>query len=208
MPRWWRSKVSCYGASDLPADAAATRDAGQAAWSGSCRLGLPMHVHRYKDVSCWRSPRKRCGPTMLKTDARLREFDFGRWERRRWADIGRAEFDAWLADFAQGRPGGGENVTELMARVAEAWGDWRAGGRDALMGHPRWRDTRRAPVGRWAAVAALGGGLPAEGLAFGAADGAAGRAVAVGQADARLYRQRPSRYAESRTSIPAWRSWW
>ena len=110
----------CYGRTDLPADPAATRRAAET---------LAKQLPRGTVVKT--SPLQRCEllaqslkalrpDLMLETDARLRAFDFGRWERRRWADIGRAEFDAWLADFAQGRPGGGENVTELMARVAEA----------------------------------------------------------------------------------------
>lgn len=159
----------CYGASDLPADAAATRDAAQAL-ARQLPQGLPMHVSPLQRCELLAQSLKALRPDlMLKTDARLREFDFGRWERRRWADIGRAEFDAWLANFAQGRPGGGENVTELMARVAEAWGDWRAGGRDAL-----W--VTHAGVIRAARLLADGrrplrsaADWPAEGLAFGAA---------------------------------------
>lgn len=121
----------CYGASDLPADAAATQAAAQAL-AGQLPRGIAVQV----------SPLQRCEllahalhalrpDLMLKTDPRLREFDFGAWERRRWADIPRAAFDAWLADFAHARPGGGERVTELMARVGQAWDDWRADGRDA-----------------------------------------------------------------------------
>ena len=159
----------CYGRTDLPADPAATRRAAET---------LAKQLPRRTVVKT--SPLQRCEllalslkalrpDLMLETDARLREFDFGRWERRRWADIGRAEFDAWLADFAQGRPGGGENVAELMARVAEAWGDWRARGRDAV-----W--VTHAGVIRAARLLADGrrplrsaADWPAEGLAFGAA---------------------------------------
>jgi alpha-ribazole phosphatase len=51
-------------------------------------------------------------------DARLAEMDFGAWELRSWDDIPRAEIDAWAADLANYRPGGGESVLQVAARVA------------------------------------------------------------------------------------------
>ncbi|MFG6448920.1 histidine phosphatase family protein [Roseateles sp. BYS180W] len=50
----------------------------------------------------------------------LREADFGHWEGRAWADIPRADIDAWVADFAHHRPGGGESVADMLARVHQA----------------------------------------------------------------------------------------
>lgn len=158
----------CYGSSDLPADAGATRAAAQAL-AQRLPVGLAMRV----------SPLRRCGllaqsiealraDLRHETDARLREFDFGAWEQRRWADIGRAEFDTWMADFAHARPGGGDSVAELMARVAMAWDDWRASGHDAV-----W--VTHAGVIRVARLLAAGrrqvcsaSDWPADGLAFGA----------------------------------------
>ena len=49
------------------------------------------------------------------------EMDFGQWEGRRWDDIGAAAIDAWVADFAHYRPGGGESVGQFMQRVAAVW---------------------------------------------------------------------------------------
>jgi alpha-ribazole phosphatase len=57
----------------------------------------------------------------FKTDARLREMGFGYWEGRRWDAIGPAALDAWVADFARHRPGGGESVQAFMRRVAGIW---------------------------------------------------------------------------------------
>ena len=145
----------CYGISDLRADAAASR---AAAASAAPRLppGLRAHV----------SPLQRCEqlaqylrglrPDLaLQTDARLREMDFGAWEGRAWAEIARAEFDAWTTDFAHAAPGGhGEPVCEFMARVGAAWDDWRASGRDAL-----W--VTHAGVMRAALLLARGVRLPA-----------------------------------------------
>lgn len=123
----------CYGASDLRADPDASRAAARAA-AARLPAGLTALV----------SPLQRCEQLaqdlrwlrpdlVLKTDPRLRELDFGAWEGRRWADIARAEFDAWTADFADAPPAaGGEPVRALMARVAAAWDDWHACGADAL----------------------------------------------------------------------------
>lgn len=67
------------------------------------------------------------------TDARLAEMDFGAWEGQLWSAIPRTAFDAWTADFADGRPGGdGESTRRFMQRVGSAFDDWRASGHDAL----------------------------------------------------------------------------
>jgi alpha-ribazole phosphatase len=50
-------------------------------------------------------------------DDRLLELDFGRWEGRAWADIDRAEIDAWAADPFDHAPGGGESVRSMCARL-------------------------------------------------------------------------------------------
>ncbi len=99
----------------------------------------------------------------LATDPRLAEFDFGAWEGRAWADIPRAELDAWAADFRHARPHGGETVAELGARVAAALAEatpgtlWvahagvaraaaavlgHAGGWEMRLGFGRWLDLR------------------------------------------------------------------
>jgi len=123
----------CYGASDLPADAVASRAAAEA-----LAAQLPTGLAAYA------SPLLRCQqlaqglralrPDLrIQDDARLREMDFGAWEGLRWTDIPRAEFDHWLVDFADAPPAGnGETVRALMARVGQAWADWQASGRDAL----------------------------------------------------------------------------
>ena len=69
----------------------------------------------------------------LRVDPRIAEMDFGAWEGCDWRSIQRAEFDAWTGAFADTRPGGhGESTREIMARVGEAFDEWRAGGRDAM----------------------------------------------------------------------------
>ncbi|NWG45917.1 MAG: alpha-ribazole phosphatase [Alphaproteobacteria bacterium] len=71
----------------------------------------------------------------LERDDRLREMDFGRWEGRPWADIPRAELDAWAADFLTARPHGGESVALLAARVAAALADLAGPGPVCVVTH-------------------------------------------------------------------------
>lgn len=143
----------CYGATDVPADPAATlRLAAELAAT------LP---HRVATIS---SPLQRC--TQLaralhsrrpdldwRSDARIAEMDFGHWEGRRWDAIARAEFDCWSADFANYRCGGGESVSQLMDRVSLALQDACGGPGDAL-----W--ITHAGVVRAARLLAAGRGAP------------------------------------------------
>jgi alpha-ribazole phosphatase len=104
----------CYGSSDLPAapdDIQRVHVALLA--SASIPPGTPVYA----------SPLQRCAVLAGRLgahtlDARLAEMDFGAWELRSWDDIPRAEIDAWAADLANYRPGGGESVLQVAARVA------------------------------------------------------------------------------------------
>ncbi len=120
---------TCYGASDVAADAAGTQEAAQ-------RLAhlLPAGVA----VRC--SPLRRCQaladqlrplrPELeIDTTADLAEMDFGNWEGQPWNTIGATAMAAWTDDFAHHHPGGGESVTQLMQRVARAWQATLASGR-------------------------------------------------------------------------------
>lgn len=123
----------CYGALDVPADAAATRLAAQRLAAALPAQALVAH-----------SPLQRCEQLALdlqglrpdltsKPDARLREMDFGRWEGQRWDDLARSDIDAWVAAFASHGPGGGEPLAAVLARVASALHDARTeGGRVGL----------------------------------------------------------------------------
>ena len=61
-------------------------------------------------------------------DDRIREMDFGRWERVPWSAIDRTELDAWAADFFHARPHGGESVAMVLERVGAALADYRRSG--------------------------------------------------------------------------------
>nr|WP_307728054.1 histidine phosphatase family protein [Massilia terrae] len=104
----------CYGATDMPAlDYEIERVHAEL-----IARGLPGALPVFS------SPLRRCAelaqrlqPHGPQLDARLAEMDFGAWEMRAWSDIPRAEVDAWAADLSNYRPGGGENLREVAARV-------------------------------------------------------------------------------------------
>ena len=116
----------CYGSSDLPTAPddvervlAELRSSASIA-SGAARSSAPVVP---PGTPLYSSPLQRCaalahrlGAPVL--DARLAEMDFGAWELRSWDDIAHAEVDAWAADLVHYRPGGGENVLQVAARVA------------------------------------------------------------------------------------------
>ena len=122
----------CYGQSDVPARMDATRRAA-ARLARELPHGATLRVSTLQRCELLAQELRALRPDLaLKPDASLREMDFGAWEGERWSAIPRAEFDAWLADFAHVRPGGGECVAELMARVATAWDAWQRRRRDAV----------------------------------------------------------------------------
>lgn len=111
----------CYGATDVPADAAATHQTAQV-----LALALPPRI-RVRS-----SPLQRCEQLTLnlrelrpdltcEIDARLQEMDFGYWEGQRWSDIAPRELAQWTDNFGTWRCGGKESVHEFMTRVAELW---------------------------------------------------------------------------------------
>ena len=118
----------CYGSTDVIADAALTLQAAEA-----LAKALPPHT------LCRVSPLLRCQqlavvlqqirPDLsimttscikINTDARLAEMDFGYFEGQPWADIPKAEVDAWTANFGMHRFGGHESANEVLQRVAQA----------------------------------------------------------------------------------------
>ena len=121
----------CYGQLDMPADASATLACAQALVD-ILPPGITVAVSLLQRCEQLAQALHALQPDLtVKNDARLQEMNFGAWEGRPWADIARAELQAWTDDFASYRPGGsGESVNAFMARVAAAF--------DAL---PRTADT-------------------------------------------------------------------
>lgn len=116
--------AGCYGASDLPADAAHTRERARqlagvlpegarllsSTLSRARQLADGVREHR-PDLSA------------VREDRRLNEMDFGRWEGRSWDDIGACAVEGWVDDFSHHRCGGGESVADVLVRVQAAWLD-------------------------------------------------------------------------------------
>lgn len=108
----------CYGRSDL-ALAACFETSAAAALAGLPQVGEVISSPLSR---CLRLAERIAGVRRLplRIEPRIVEMDFGSWEGQPWAEIPRAELDAWAADFEGARPHGGESPAMLAARVKEA----------------------------------------------------------------------------------------
>ncbi len=129
---------TCYGMLDMPAESAPTL---------ACARRLAQALPG--DALVWHSPLQRCvqlAQTVQASrpdwqpvpDARLREMDFGAWEGRPWSSLAKTDVDAWTADFAHHRPGGGEPLATMLERVAKALQDTQAAARAAGLADAVW----------------------------------------------------------------------
>jgi alpha-ribazole phosphatase len=110
---------TCYGSSNLNVS------------DEQCdRVSKNLLANLPKDVVLYSSPLRRCsglasrlaigfGNIPVVFDERLAEMHFGRWELRPWSEIPRPEVDAWANNVVTYRPGGGESVLQMAARVRE-----------------------------------------------------------------------------------------
>ena len=103
----------CYGRTDVPLASTFAEEFAAV----HAKLGRRPGV-------VFSSPARRCrqlaetlGASEVRVDVRLQELDFGAWENRRWAEIPRAEVDAWALDFVEAPLPGGESFRALAARV-------------------------------------------------------------------------------------------
>lgn len=120
----------CYGRTDLPAQAADTERVLAALTNQGLLGAMPVYASPLQR-SAVLARQLATAPTF---DARLAEMDFGAWELRHWDDIARDEIDAWSANLLDYRPGSGENVLQVAARVAAFLADiQRAGCAAALV---------------------------------------------------------------------------
>jgi alpha-ribazole phosphatase len=113
----------CYGATDLAADPQATEIAAQALADSLPRAAVLTTSPLQR---CEHLAYTLCGlrPDLsYRTDARLREMNFGQWEGVRWDAIPAAAVSAWTNDFWLHRFGGAESVADVMARVAAVWAE-------------------------------------------------------------------------------------
>jgi len=134
-PRPHGAAGRCVGRTDLALDPRkarrlARRIARFAAREGLPRIVLTSPLRRSVEVGRWLH---RWG-WEHGVDAALNELDFGAWEGLRWDDVPRTEIDAWCAEFASYRPGGGEALVDLLARARA----WSAGTAHVVVGHAGW----------------------------------------------------------------------
>jgi alpha-ribazole phosphatase len=130
----------CIGRTDLAVDPRKVRRLARRIDRFARRNSLVRVVATSPLARCARVGRalRRRGWTHV-INAPLLELDFGAWEGRAWSDIPRAEIDAWVADFAAYRPGGGESLGELLDRAAA----WTGEGVGVVVGHAGWINARR-----------------------------------------------------------------
>lgn len=83
---------------------------------------LPLEI----DV-VYSSPSTRCTQLAAhisknyKTDERLYEVNFGRWEGKTWDTIDQKESGPWMHDFVNVCPPGGESMLQMKKRVMRFW---------------------------------------------------------------------------------------
>jgi alpha-ribazole phosphatase len=109
----------CIGHTDLPVDPRKAKRVARRVQATARRHGLPRVVFtsdlaRSRAVGRWLA---RWG-WVHHVRADVRECSFGSWDGLPWAELPRAEVDAWAHHLAHVQPGGGESVAQLLARVA------------------------------------------------------------------------------------------
>lgn len=110
----------CYGTTDAPARADATRRAAEAV-AATLPRHVPLWVSGLTRAQQLAAALQRLRPDLgaARVEPRLNEMDFGRWEMQAWEAIPRAAFDDWMADFSHHRFGGEESTQQVIDRVAE-----------------------------------------------------------------------------------------
>lgn len=132
----------CIGRTDLRVDPRRAKRLAHRIRQTARRHGLPRRIvtsplQRACAVGRWL---RRWG-WAHEVQVLLAEMDFGHWDGRTWAEIGRDEVDAWCNAFFLHRPGGGESLGELFERAA-SWPP-RLEAHCLVVGHAGWMSARR-----------------------------------------------------------------
>lgn len=155
-PRPIGAEARCIGRTDLALDRRRAKRLARRIALAAARSKLPREV--------WTSPSRRCADIgrllrrrgfLHRIDARLCELDFGAWEGRGLDTIAPADIARWEADFALHRPGGGESLAALAARVQDFLAERACGaaGRVLIVGHGGWINAMRLTAGETRDVA-------------------------------------------------------
>jgi alpha-ribazole phosphatase len=95
----------------------------------------------------WTSPLRRCFDVgrvlrdwgwVQHVDVRLSEMSFGSWDGQPWAEINKADIDAWCDRFADAHPGGGESVHQLLTRCGDFVAERCSQSICLVVGHAGW----------------------------------------------------------------------
>ncbi|MDP4300591.1 histidine phosphatase family protein [Leptothrix discophora] len=144
-PRAQGAAGRCIGRTDLPVDRRRARRLAHRIRTAQRREGGERVIvtstrRRAADVGRWL---RRWG-WHHHIDPRLDEADFGRWDGLRWREIEPADWAGWTDAFVTHRPGGGESVAMLRARVRSLIDDpVLAGARVWAVGHAGWLNALR-----------------------------------------------------------------
>ncbi|MBT9495316.1 MAG: histidine phosphatase family protein [Paucibacter sp.] len=131
----------CIGAgTDLPVHWRATKRLARRIQKLAQRERLPKIVYssplsRCADVAAW----LKAWGWQHHQDPNLLELNFGAWDGRAWAEVQQTEVDAWVADFVDHAPGGGESLASLLERA----GTWRPQAGRLAISHGGWMLARR-----------------------------------------------------------------
>ena len=121
----------CYGRTDV--DLAA----GWQSVAQEMARQLPGSL--VEEGAIYASPARRCRlpaaiiAARVVIDERLREFDFGGWEERRWREIPRVEIDAWANDVETYRVPGGDCLRDVYERAISFLEDVRRDHREVAV---------------------------------------------------------------------------
>lgn len=139
-PRVYGTEQRCVGRADPAPDPRRARRLADRIRRTARRHGLARYVVSSPSRRCAAVARwlRRWGWRHERFEALL-EMDFGDWEGRAWSDIGREPVEAWCADFLRHRPGGGESLLDMLARV----GAWQAPPGTVVVAHAGWMLARR-----------------------------------------------------------------
>jgi alpha-ribazole phosphatase len=113
------AKGICYGQSDVPLAATFEEDAQQV------QAKLALHLPELASAIVFSSPAQRC--TRLAQalglepllEPKLWEMNFGVWEMQPWSDLPASETQAWMENFVEISPPGGENFLALQQRASQ-----------------------------------------------------------------------------------------
>jgi alpha-ribazole phosphatase len=108
----------CVGCADVSVDPRKARRLARRIHRTADREGMPRLVcssplRRCRDVT---RHLRRLGWRVF-IDPDLLEMDFGEWNGRPWHDIPRAKIEAWVRNFAEYAPGGGESLARFLVRA-------------------------------------------------------------------------------------------